>query len=129
MNRLLFTVMLIAFFMPATISAQNAVGPGDSATTRILAIGSIVSPLTPEERNTLLPKEVKETVKLYLQGTIDQWWFRHDKQGVVFLLNVSTPESAEAILEKLPLGVAKRMKFEFIPVGPLKPLQYLLGEK
>lgn len=66
-------------------------------------------------------------VAIYLQGVIDQWWFRQDNKEVLFLLDISSPAAAEAILEKLPLGGAGKMKFEFIPVGPLKPLQYLLA--
>jgi hypothetical protein len=109
--------------------AQNGAGLNETATTKVLAIGSIITPLTLEERSAILPKEVRETVKLYLQGRIDQWWFRQDDKGVVFLLNVSSINAASAMLEKLPLGLAKRMKFEFIQVGPLKPLQYLLNDE
>lgn len=96
-------------------------------TTRILAIGSVTSPITPEERGTIMPKEVKGTVELYLNGKIDQWWFRADGKGVVFLLNLTSVEEAHAILETLPLGVAKRMTFELMPLGPLYPLWMLLG--
>jgi hypothetical protein len=98
-------------------------------TTRILAIGAVTSPLTDEERKTILPREVPATVGLYLQGKIDQWWFRADGKGVVFLLNLTSVEEAHDMLEALPLGVAKRMTFDLIPVGPLFPLGLLLDQR
>jgi hypothetical protein len=36
-----------------------------------------------------MPKEVPETLKLYLDGKIEQFWFRDDKPGVVFLMNTA----------------------------------------
>ena len=98
-------------------------------TTRILAIGAVNSPITEEERKTIMPREVPATVELYLQGKIDQWWFRSDGKGVVFLLNLTNPEEAHDILEALPLGVAKRMTFDLIPLGPLFPLALLLNRE
>ena len=74
-----------------------------------------------------MPEEVKATVNLYLSGKIDQWFVRSDGQGVVFLMNVTTPEEAKALLEKLPLGVAGRMEFDLMPLGPLSPLRFLMS--
>jgi len=108
---------------------QNVPVMPDVPTTRILAIGSLTAPLTPEERKTIMPREVRETVELYLNGKIDQWWFRSDFKGVVFLMNLGSSELAHEMLEELPLGVAKRMNFELIPLGPLFPLRMLLGEE
>jgi hypothetical protein len=39
-------------------------------TTKILAIGRFLAPLTPEQRKATLPREVPETVRLYLGGKI-----------------------------------------------------------
>lgn len=93
-----------------------------------MAIGTLTAPLTPDEFKNLLPKEVKATVALYLDGKIDQWWVKQDNTGVVFLLNVTSLEEAGEMLEKLPLGVAKRMTFQLMPLGPLRPLRALLRE-
>ena len=121
--------ILLASILPGTIAAQNVPDKPNVPTTRILAIGSVTSPITPEDRKTIMPREVKATVELYLQGKIDQWWFRGDGKGVVFLMNVTTVEEAHALLEALPLGVAKRMTFELMPLGPLFPLRALLADK
>jgi hypothetical protein len=92
-----------------------------------LAVGSTSSPLTPEQRKNLLPREVHDAVALYLSGKIDQWYWRQDGKGIVFLMNVSTVEEAQSLLDKLPFGESKILSFELIPLGPLSPLRVLLN--
>jgi hypothetical protein len=50
-------------------------------TTKILALGRFTSPPTPEQLKTIFPKEVPDTLRLYLAGKIDQWWARQDQKG------------------------------------------------
>lgn len=95
-------------------------------TTHILAIGKFSSPPTLETIKSLMPREVSETAQLYLEGKIVQWFSRQDESGVVFLLNVVDLEEAHNLLEALPLGQAGLMTFDLIPLGPLKPLRFLL---
>ena len=76
---------------------------------------------------SILPAEVRETVKLYLDGKIDQWFSLQDRSGVAFILNVTDPAAAHEMLEKLPLGQAHLMSFQFIPLAPLNPLRQLEG--
>jgi hypothetical protein len=95
-------------------------------TTKILAIGQFTRPPTPEQITEFFPKEVPATLRLYLAGKIDQWWIRQTQTGAVFLLNVTSLEEARALMEKLPLGQAGLMKHEFIELGPLTPLHFLL---
>jgi hypothetical protein len=71
--------------------------------------------------------EVREAVKLYLDGKIDQWFSLQGQSGVAFILNVTDTETASAMLEKLPLGQAHLMRFELIPLAPLNPLRQLQG--
>jgi hypothetical protein len=52
-------------------------------TTKILAIGHFHAPLTPEQKKQLLPHEVPDTVRMFLSGKIDQWWYRQDGNGPV----------------------------------------------
>ena len=58
-----------------------------------------------------LPSEVRDTVNLYLEGKIDQWYSLQDRKGVAFILNVTDPAAAHEMLEKLPLGQAHIMSF------------------
>jgi len=76
---------------------------------------------------SILPNEIRETVKLYLDGKIDQWFSLQGRSGVAFLLNVTDPAVAHDMLEKLPLGQAHLMSFELIPLAPLNPLRQLQG--
>ena len=98
-------------------------------TTKVLAIGTLSSPLTEDQRKGIMSHEVPDTVKLYLAGKIDQWYVRKDGKGVVFLLNLGSTDEAKTLLQQLPLGQAKLMSFEFIPLGPLSPLGLLLQNK
>ena len=101
--------------------------PQPVPTTRILAVGTIVPGADLAKVTAILPTEVRATAKLYLEGKIDQWYSQQDRRGVVFILNVTDPKAAEAMLEALPLGQAHLMKFELTPLGPLSPLRQLLG--
>src|ERR1700754_1913548 len=91
-------------------------------TTKILAIGRFSTPPTPEQFKLLGSKELPATVRLYLAGKIDQWYSVQNDYGVVFIMNVSSVEEAHTLLEALPLGQAKLMTFQLIPLGPLSPL-------
>ena len=105
--------------------AQSATPP--TPTTRILAIGTINAGADVAAARAILPNEVRETVQLYLDGKIDQWYSLQDRTGVAFILNVTDVAAAHEMLEKLPLGQAHLMSFELIPLGPLNPLRFLQG--
>ena len=95
---------------------------------KVLAIASIKAPLTPEQRQQIMPTEVPATLKLYLNGTIEQFWFR-DQAGPVFLMNVESVEQAQAALESLPLTASKLATYELMPLAPLMPLGMLIQGK
>ena len=105
--------------------AQSA--PPPVPTTRILAIGTLNPGVDFATVRPILPTEVRETAKLYLDGKIDQWYSLQEKRGVAFILNVTDVAAAHDMLEKLPLGQAHLMSFELIPLGPLSPLRQLLA--
>ena len=96
---------------------------------KFFAIGSIVKPMTPEQRQEIMPKEVPDTLSLYLDGMIEQFWFRQDTPGVVFLISAESAEQAKTALDTLPLTAAGFMSFDMFPVGPLAPLRLLLPAK
>jgi hypothetical protein len=105
-----------------------AVAAVATKTNKILAIGSVTAKGTPEAIAPVLPFEVRATVRNYLAGKIDQWFFQTEGYGVVFIMNATSRAEAHEILEKLPLGVAGMMEFELIALGPLAPLAMLVGE-
>jgi hypothetical protein len=71
---------------------------------------------------SIMPAEIRATVKLYLDGGIRQWYSRGDGRGVVLFLDVKTVDEAHAIMDTLPLSKESLMDHEYIPVGPLLPL-------
>jgi len=115
-----------------TASFAQTTRPLDPAlvvpTTKLLAIGSFTAKATPSVSKPILPSEVRETVRLYLAGKIDQWYVKQDQSGVVFLMNVTDPKEAHELLDKLPLGQAGLMEFQLIPLGPISPLRLLLTD-
>ncbi|XUJ32663.1 hypothetical protein ACQ5SK_30295 [Bradyrhizobium japonicum] len=82
--------------------AQSPTPP--TPTTRILAIGTVNPGADVAAARAVLPMEVRETVKLYLDGKIDQWYSLQNRAGVAFILNVTDIAAAHDVLEKLPLG-------------------------
>ncbi len=96
---------------------------------KVIALASIHRPLTPEQRQQIMPNEVPATLKLYLDGKIEQFWYRQDSPGVVFLMEVESVEQAKAAVNALPLVAEGFAQYDFIPVGPLAPLGMLIQGK
>src|SRR5260221_14543848 len=103
-------------------NSANAQGAAmkTTPTTKILAIGTINPGFEQTQVFAVLPEEVRETVDLYLDGKIEQWYSLPGKRGVAFIIKVTDPAVvAHEKLEKLPLGIAHMMNFELIPIDPL----------
>jgi hypothetical protein len=95
---------------------------------KVFAIASAKPTLTPEKIQQHLPNEVPATLKLYLDGKVEQFWFR-ENAGPIFLMNVESAEQAKATLDTLPLVADGLMTYELLPVGPLAPLGLLIQKK
>src|SRR5215475_10480524 len=93
---------------------------------KVFALGSFAKPLTDEQRKQMLPKEVPDTLRMYLDGKIDQFWSREDQTGVVFLMNAASVEEARSMIQTLPLAANGYLAFDYIAVGPLQPLALFL---
>lgn len=117
--------LILSFSVSDSGKAQSMTA--STPTTRILAIGTINPGIDQAEVLAILPNEARETVNLYLDGKIEQWYSLQDRRGVAFILNVADPATAREMLENLPLGRAHLMSFELIPLGPLNPLRQLSG--
>jgi hypothetical protein len=120
-------IMLLAAQAPAAEQVRLNVTAKTVPTTKILAIGRWTPRATADGVRLVLPAEVRDTVRLYLDGVIDQWFIQQDNSGVVFLLNVTETDKAHALLEKLPLGQAGLMEFQLTQLGPVSPLASLIG--
>ena len=94
----------------------------------LAALVVIMPALADDAPKPLLPAEVRDTVRLYLAGKIDQWYLKQDRSGVVFMMNVTDPKEALELLGRFPFGQAGLMEFQIIPLGPIAPLRVLLTE-
>jgi hypothetical protein len=110
----------------AATAAEATGGVAAAATTKILAIGRLTAKATGGALKPILPSEVRETVRLYLNGKIEQWYFKPDDSAVVFILNLADIKQAHDLLAQLPLGQAGLMEFDLIRLAPLQPLGMLL---
>jgi hypothetical protein len=119
--------------MAAVLAASAGVSPAQTnpmpatPTTKILAIGTFPPGTDMQRVQRILPTEVRETARLYLEGKIDQWYSLEDRAGVAFILNVTDVSRAHEMLEALPLGKEHLMTFSLLPIGPLNPLRQLLN--
>jgi hypothetical protein len=123
-------VTVLAVIGPTASFAQSAPPSSslDVPTTKLLAIGTFTAKGSPERWKPLLPAEVRDTVRLYLAGKIDQWYLKQDQSGVVFMMNVTDPKEALDLLGKFPFGQAGLMEFQIISLGPIAPLRVLLTD-
>ena len=96
-------------------------------TIGVIVILTTKAGITREQVMGAMPAEIPETVQLYLNGKIREWYSRGDGRGVVFLLDTTDIAEAHAIMEGLPLAKQNFMDYEYIAVGPLLPLRLLLA--
>jgi hypothetical protein len=96
-------------------------------TTGVLVIQTPKQGVTFQQVMAVIPAEIRATVRLYLDGSIREWYSRGDGKGVIFLVDAKTEDEARAVMETLPLAKEQLMDTEYIPVGPLMPLRVLIG--
>ena len=95
---------------------------------KVMAIGAL-KPLSQEQRQQYLPKEVPATLQLYLDGKMEQFWMRDKEEGLIFLMSVDSVDEAHRLLKALPLAQANLLTFDLMPIGPLWPLGMLMKAK
>jgi len=108
---------------PSLAQAQ-AISP---TTTGVMVILTVKSGIMREQVTTLMPDEIRQTVRLYLNGKIREWYSRGDGRGAIFLLDTRDVAEAHAIMEDLPLARQHLIDHEYIAVGPLLPLRLLMA--
>ena len=124
----LMTVLPAASVLAQTQdSPQPPSGVPSPKTTEVMVIQTAKQGVTRQQIMNVMPAEIRATVKLYLDGKIRQWYSRGDGKGVVVFLDVKTVDEAHAVMDTLPLSKENLMDHEYIPVGPLLPLTFLIG--
>ncbi len=130
--KLLFP-LLLSLFPAASVaqsqlpSSQQSAGVSAPKTTEVMVIMTSKPGVAREQIMKVMPAEIRATVKLYLDGKIRQWYSKGDGKGVVFFLDAKTVDEARAIIDPLPLSKENLMDHEYIPVGPLMPLNALIS--
>lgn len=130
-RRILSIALSAALFLLAAAPRLLAQTPPPTArptTTQILTMLTVKADVPRAQVMSVLPEEARDTVKLYLDGKIQQWYSRGDGRGVVFILNAATVEEAKALMDQLPLAKAGLATFEFTTLAPLSPLRILLSQ-
>jgi len=130
--KFLLPFILSAYPFAAAAQSQLASGqlPSDAPTpktTEVMVILTVKEGVTRQQIMSIMPAEVRATVKLYLDGTIRQWYSRGDGKGVIFLIDAKTVEEAHAAIDAMPLSKENLVDHEYIPVGPLMPLAALMA--
>jgi hypothetical protein len=123
-RRLTCALSLSLALLTATMSAQP---PAAAPTTAVLVQLTIKPDVDRSQVMKVMPDEVRATVKLYLDGKIQQWYSRSDGRGVVFIVNSADVASAKALMDELPLSKANLANFELTALGPLAPLRMLMA--
>ncbi|UPU00366.1 hypothetical protein AB7Z32_25975 [Bradyrhizobium sp. 482_C4_N1_1] len=129
-----FVVMLTLTLMGATsmtdpsVAQTQAISQAMSpATTGVMVILTVKAGVTREQVMAVMPAEIQQTVQLYLNGKIREWYSRGDGRGAIFLVDAGDVAGAQAIMEDLPLARQDLMDHEYIAIGPLLPLRLLMA--
>ena len=125
-NLLRFSSSMLVLAMAASLSAQPPTPPTPK-TTDVLVMLTIKPGVDRADMMKVMPSEVRDTVRLYLDGKIRQWFSRSDGKGVMFIVPATSVDEAKAVMETLPLSKANLADYEYIPLSPLAPLAALLG--
>jgi len=96
-------------------------------TTEVMVIQTAKQGVSLDQIVSIMPAEIRATVKLYLEGKIRQWYSKGDGGGVVFFIDAETADEAQTIIDTMPLSKEHLMDHEYIPVGPLMQLTALIG--
>src|SRR3954469_17205778 len=80
---------------PSVAQAQ-AIPP---TTSGVMVILTVKAGVTREQVMAVMPDEIRQTVELYLNGRIREWYSRGDGRGAIFLLDARDVAEAPAIMD------------------------------
>jgi hypothetical protein len=122
---LTLTLSVASSIANPSLAQEQASSP---ATTGVMVIVAPKAGVTREQVMATMPAEIQQTLQLYLDGKIREWYSRSDGRGVVLLLDTKDVAAAHAIMGGLPLGKQNLVDYQFIAVGPLMPLRMLIAK-
>ena len=119
---------LTSMTAPSLAQTQTQAQAPSTITTGVMVILTVKAGVTRERVMAVMPDEIRQTVQLYLNGKVREWYSRSDGRGVILLLDAKDTSEAHAIMEGLPLSKLDIMDHDYIAVGPLLPLRLLVGK-
>jgi hypothetical protein len=128
-----FIIAFLVASLPVAALAQSQSGqaPGVSAimpkTTEVMVMLTAKQGVSRQHIMAIMPSEIRETLKLYLDGKIRHGYSLADGNGVVLFIDAKTEDEARAVMESLPLSKQHLVDYSYVPVGPLMPLMGLMG--
>jgi hypothetical protein len=128
LRNVVFALTLTLIGVTSMTNSSTAQAQAFSPTiTGVMVIVTVKAGVTREQVTAVMPAEIRETVQLYLNGKIREWYSRGDGRGVVLFLDTKDVAEAHAIMEDLPLAKENIIDHEYIAVGPLVPLRLLMA--
>lgn len=124
---ILSAVPLAAVAQSQSPSTPQTADPPPPKTTEVMVILTAKPGVTRQQIMAIMPDEIRATVRLYLEGTIRQWYSKGDGKGVILFVDAKTVDEAHAVVDAMPLSRENLVDHEFIPVGPLVPLAALIS--
>ncbi len=125
MNRLVLIGLFVTAITGNTVGAQP---PAPAAPITAVLVNLTVKPEDRAKVPAVMPQEVRDTVRLYLDGRIQQWYSRADGRGVMFIMNCTSVDEARTLMGTLPLAKAGIATLDYTPLSPLAPLRALLAD-
>ena len=122
------TSMTAPSLAQAQTQGQTQAQAPSTITTGVMVILTVKAGVTREQVMAVMPDEIRQTVQLYLNGKVREWYSRSDGRGVILLLDAKDTSEAHAIMEGLPPSKLDIMDHDYIAVGPLLPLRLLVGK-
>lgn len=110
---------------PTTPGDDSAIATRPLPVVQVLALDRILPGATEDKLKALLPEEARQALNLYLGGHLRQWYFRQDRPGAIFVLEVNSLDEARQLLAGLPLVRAGLVDYDLVPIGPYIPLATL----
>jgi hypothetical protein len=123
---LFVTAIVLAGYTGKPAFAQNA---GDAPPITQVMVTLTLKPEARQQPEVMsqMSDEVRATLRMYLGGMINQWYWRGDGRGVLLILNAKSIAEAEDMVNELPFRRADATTAEYVPLSPMIPLGALLS--
>jgi hypothetical protein len=118
--------IIILLPLAGTVLQAQSTQPPKPKTTAVQVILTAKQGVTPQQVMKVMPAEIRATVELYLNGGSAIGSPAAMEEASCFS-DAKDVAEAQALMEGLPLHKENLVDYEYIPVGPLMPLRFLMA--